>query len=153
MDRNGRDATATAAHELLGKYVSLEQVVHSYSGRSDDEGVNAIRSMIFMAPLDGEGGIEVDRDQRKTLLRTVLFLRSDLEYEWSRFSMGCGSCLLSLLTCGVYIPIWYWLNRNEIRAANAQDAAGDSSVWPFYRKSDFDAEYAKSCPFAKLKAA
>jgi hypothetical protein len=153
IDRKGREATATAVHELLGKYVSFEDFYYSYPARSIDDAVNAVRSGIFFAPTDGEGGVDFDRNSRKAVLRSVLFLRSDLEYEWSRFSMGCGSCLLSLLSCGLYIPLWHWLHREEIKIANAQDAAGDVSVWPFYRKSDFDAEYAKSCPFARAKAA
>lgn len=65
--------------------------------------------------------------------RYILFLKTDLEYEWPR-KTGIKEvpwAFLGLFTFGVSTFL-----RNRIKAKGEK---GDKSVWPFYRHSDFEA--------------
>ncbi len=87
---------------------------------------------------------------RREVLRWVLFLRSELEYEWPRFRftqlnhLSPSGCLLSLLTLGIS-------SRRQHRQDFATwQQAGEYDVWPFFRRSDYDAVYRQHCPLAGL---
>jgi len=87
--------------------------------------------------------------QRREVLRWILFLRSDREYEWPPFQWvdgilaDIGHSLMSLLTLG------YWRKRQR-RIADRDfqhfKLAGDYDVWPFMRRSDYEATLAAFCP-------
>lgn len=153
IDRVGRDVLAEAVHGLLAKTVSVEDVYLRLPGRSEDLAVRRIQSFLFFCDVDGKDGIDFTRETRRAALRAIMFLRSDHEFEWLDALMDGGSCLLTLLTGGLHYPFWVTMHRKEIAAANANFKAGDFSVWPFYRKADYDSEYLKTCPFARIKAA
>jgi hypothetical protein len=154
IDRDSRDALADAYLQTLGKYIDLWAFLDITKRiKTNDPAVDELSSGPVWVDSDGASVLDPTKEQRANLLRAVLFLRSDLPYEYPRGSLACGSCLLILVTAGLYIPIHAWLNRVEMREHKAKWDLGDLSVWPFFRKSDFDAEYAKSCPFARFKAA
>ena len=80
---------------------------------------------------------------RRDAARWVLFLKTDLPYEWPverrGFVGACGFVLLNLLTLGFLA-----------RKAQRQFARyGDMSVWPFVRRSDFEATLTKPTYLAK----
>ncbi len=87
---------------------------------------------------------------RREVLRWVLFLRSDHHYEWPQLQWGpdgifvdIGHSLLSLLTLG------YWRKRQRLiadREFQQFKFAGDYDVWPFIRRSDYEATLASFCP-------
>lgn len=70
-------------------------------------------------------------DARTHVARTILFLQSDLEYEWPEwpFSSRFLSSFLRFLTLGV-------LGRG---ARVRYEQAGDIKVWPFLRRADYEA--------------
>ncbi len=76
------------------------------------------------------GPLRVPRPARRELARCILFLASDLEYEWpvqttsawARFVIG------NLFTLG-------WLGRRHRRKLSA---TGELDVWPFYRRADYE---------------
>lgn len=64
--------------------------------------------------------------------RYVLFLKTDLEYEWPR-KTGMKEVpwtFLGFLTLGLSTMI-----RNKIKTRGEK---GDKSVWPFFRRSDYE---------------
>jgi hypothetical protein len=68
---------------------------------------------------------------RTHVVRTILFLQSEREYEWPEWPLGSRlrSALLRLLTLGLFG-----------RGARARyEQAGDISVWPFLRRTDYEA--------------
>lgn len=67
------------------------------------------------------------RQQRREVARWIMFLHTDLEYEWPDVDM-IPKPLPWLLTLG--IP-----HRRRMRRF---EKAGDWGVWPFIRKSDYD---------------
>lgn len=65
--------------------------------------------------------------------RYILFLKTDLEYEWPR-KTGIKEvpwAFLGLFTLGIASLI-----RNRIKTKGER---GDKTVWPFYRRSDYEA--------------
>ena len=79
----------------------------------------------------GRGGIWIHR--LATQLHGV-FLHSDAEYEWPiRNFISLTGCALTILTLGV-APLVY-----RRLAERRHEAMGDWSVWPFVRRSDYDA--------------
>jgi hypothetical protein len=84
------------------------------------------------------------------VLRWVLFLRADLEYEWPplRFLnpvllLPVSGCLLSLLTLG----LWPRLARAQSEWQRWR-ASGQLEVWPFLRRTDYERVYRTFCPLA-----
>jgi hypothetical protein len=87
--------------------------------------------------------------RRREVLRWILFLRSDRNYEWPPFQWISGplvdlrDSLMSLLTWG------YWRKRQR-RIADEEfqrfKLAGDYDIWPFIRRSDYEATLAAFCP-------
>jgi hypothetical protein len=153
VDRVSRDKLAIAYHEVLGKYTDLRKFLNTSHGlQSADPAIDEVRSSPIWVVSDFADGIDPTREQRFHLLRIILFLRSDLPYEYpAGATMSRGSCLLSLATLGLFIPVYLWWDREEIRKYRLQFNLGDITVYPFYRRRDYEAEYAKSCPFALLK--
>lgn len=71
------------------------------------------------------GEYELSRDGRATVARMVLFLRSDLPYEWPTAFRSLGILLLNLLTLG----LWSRIQPPPV-------GSGDEAVWPFFRAED-----------------
>jgi hypothetical protein len=80
---------------------------------------------------------------RKELARCVMFLKTDLEYEWPVQQRGVLSSLLwslvNLATFGMFANVQ---QRRFMRA-------GDFSVWPFIRRSDYEAALSNPVYLAK----
>ena len=81
---------------------------------------------------------------RRDAARWVLFLKTDLPYEWPverrGFVGACGLVSLSLLSLGFLA-----------RKAQRQFAGrGDMTVWPFIRRSDFEATLTRPSYLAKF---
>jgi hypothetical protein len=84
------------------------------------------------------------------VLRWVLFLRSGLEYEWPSFRLinpalvSLPRCLLSLLTFGVLS------RRRFAREFTEWQRAGEYVVWPFFRRTGYDAVHRAHWPFTGM---
>ena len=77
------------------------------------------------------GKERLSREARTHVARTILFLKSPLEYEWPEwpFRSRMVSSMLRVLTLGA-------LGRG---ARVRYEKAGDIEVWPFLRRADYDA--------------
>lgn len=77
------------------------------------------------------GRDELDETTRSEVARWVLFLKTDLPYEWPvpNALLALGRLLVNLLTLG---------RANRLFAARFS-TCGDTAVWPFIKKSDYDA--------------
>lgn len=97
------------------------------------------------------GDHRLSREARHDVLRWVLFLRSEMDYEWPVFQCtslmqrdaGILHPLLSLITLGT----WGRIQRQEFNAEVRRfESAGDHDVWPFKQRSDFVESYTRTCP-------
>jgi hypothetical protein len=97
------------------------------------------------------GQHRLSAERRRDVLRWVLFLRSDLEYEWPPFRLinpalvSLSGFLLWLLTFGVLT------RRRFARQFADWQIRGKYGVWPFFRHSDFEAVSRQNCPFTALR--
>jgi hypothetical protein len=100
------------------------------------------------------GGHQLTDDQLRDIARYILFLHSDLEYEWSYLDVtnplvkfSFKDLLLAILTLGQNF-------RDEINRRKEQvkeiEKTGDTNVWPFFRQQDYD-EQLKLRPFLNGK--
>jgi hypothetical protein len=80
-------------------------------------------------------GYALTPEAKTAFARAILFLKSDLSYEWARrqgFREYCVS-ILSVLTFGLL----------NIMRRKIPDRRGDRSVWPFFRQLDYEQALAK----------
>jgi hypothetical protein len=96
------------------------------------------------------GGHKLTDEQLKSIARYILFLHSNLEYEWSYIDatnplikLSLKDLLLTIVTLGQNI-------RNELNKRKQQvkeiERMGDIDVYPFFRKQDYEAQL-KTHPF------
>ena len=115
--------------------------------RSDDRALRAIESMLWTMSDHSrthklEGADAMNEEGRALFDRCVLFLQSDLEYEWpqDRFDRTWG-CVpgLHVLTLGLTWIYTRWKVRQNERFNAEVRASGDFDVWPFLRRTDYEA--------------
>jgi hypothetical protein len=86
------------------------------------------------------GRHRLPRDARREIARLILFLKSDLDYEWPCHKvwqelLWMVAGLLTLGFAGRFY--WRWLGTR-----------GEVSVWPFSRQEDFERAVRHPCYFA-----
>lgn len=137
IDRTTRDRYA----ELIRHFVAGQMTNFDYEDRFDrigesldaaDPAVLEIFEAMWHTYCDiqkhkmtGQHAL-VDQN-RHTVARFVLFLHSDLPYEWPTGDVK--KSLLRLLTLGLY---------GKRKTQGEDQTSGDPDVWPFFRQSDFE---------------
>lgn len=99
------------------------------------------------------GPYSLSDDDMKYIARCILFLHSDLEYEWpyinTTFQLSFRDIMAGLITLG-----YTWRVKRIRRDLAFEEYAklGDYEVWPFLRHSDYEAQLQKQ-PFLNTKKA
>ena len=132
LDRPSRDKAATMIRRLASGRLAASDYDVDRDFKSADEGVRAV--------LDAGWGLYSDyRDYRlrgedalppegmAAVARCVLFLKTDLEYEWPPLHPSLITLLLALLTLGITVR----------RSRRRWERSGDHHVWPFRRYADY----------------
>jgi hypothetical protein len=102
-----------------------------------------------------EGPDQLSTESLKVIARCILFLHTELEYEWAKFdgknpifSYSLLDFLISLLTLGQNF-------RNKRKAKlieyEAFKNAGDFDYWPFFRRVDYENQLTRQ-PFLSKHA-
>lgn len=137
IDRLGRDNLAEALRHLAAGQISNDQYEsrvyeNGVPRQSKDRAVEEIfdESWYLYSDLHEYrlmGKYRLRRDARMEVARWILFLKSDLPYEWPcwpRLSLMFGN----ILTLGLLAPlVRRWFRR-----------FGDSDVWPFILRVDYE---------------
>ena len=93
---------------------------------------------------------ELSTEALKIIARCILFLHSEKEYEWPYFNtnnpllrFSLKDLILSILTLG-----HHYRNKREEHIISFYEwqKLGEYDVWPFFRKSDYQAELTRQ-PF------
>ena len=88
------------------------------------------------------GSDQLSQESLKIIAHCILFLHTDLEYEWPPFdtrspifSFSLADFLVCLLTLGQNFR-----NKRKVQLLAYEDfkKTGDFEYWPFFRKSDYD---------------
>jgi hypothetical protein len=138
IDRAGRDRLAECIHQLAAGVVTNHEFEDKGEFKSSDD---AIRAVFWGGPwllYDDfrnyrlRGKYRLTPAVRKEVARWVLFLKSDLPYEWPMSQPGILSVLravANLMTLGLIAR----------RAQRKFERFGDITVWPFLRRADYEA--------------
>ena len=100
------------------------------------------------------GRHKLSNEQLKDIARYILFLHSDLEYEWPYIDVtnplikfSFKDILLIILTLGQNIRDESTKRKHQIEELSDK---GDMDIWPFYSRQDYE-EQLKKQPFLKDK--
>ena len=142
IDRDARNTLAEAIRSLASGLITNDEFEDKRLPHSnDDPAISEVYSKgawLLYSDLQEYrlSGIHRLDDKTKTVIaRWVLFLKTDLPYEWpvSTFKQGLLRLLSNLLTLGA---------ANRFYAYRYQ-GSGDIDVWPFLRRSDYEAALQK----------
>ena len=132
IDRAGRAALAEHLRRLASGRLTNAEFDSVRLDHSDDEALVAIGDAgwslyddFFVYRLRGRRALKPET--LDVVGRCILFLDSDLTYEWPARRPTVKSVLLTVLTFG------RWLRRDRRR----WEASGPHHVWPFFRESDY----------------
>jgi hypothetical protein len=139
VDRGARDELGRAIRRLVAGLITNDQFQDGLSAcvlRSRDLGVQSVRSAAWGLYDDLhehrlEGRYAIGKTGRRLVAHWILFLKSDLEYEWPNL-VGWRRLVLALpnlLTVGAIGRLVRWWH----------DRRGRASAWPFIRTSDLHA--------------
>ena len=136
IDRASRRTVGELLRHLAAGQITNDQFEDRLPRDSADAAVAEIRQQAWFLYSDLREYRFVGRDRlsnkhRREVSRRILFLQSDLEYEWPRTSTITAALLFiaNLCTLG-------WAGR--VSAARFK-RHGDVDVWPFIRRPQYDA--------------
>ncbi len=139
IDRAARIATAEALTHFVSCRITNDQF-EDILAVSKDPAITAVTTMAWHLYDDlhehrMNGLHRLSRRRRRDIARWILFLHSDLPYEWPRsnfIGFFAASDFLDFLTRG-------WWGRRQERRFDTLRQAGEWDVWPFIRAADFAA--------------
>jgi len=138
IDRKARDILAENYRHLITGQITNDEFEDRLKFSKDiaiDEiyyrGAWPLYDDLHEHKLTGEWAIT--EEGKPIAARFILFLKTDLEYEWARRTGAKAFLwvLLGVVTLGIVTII------RKITAATGEK--GDKDVWPFYRRADYDA--------------
>jgi len=149
VDEQARREALTALQRFLACETTNDEYEDEYppgtlfgKKASSDPAIKAIHTMSWNWFDDFnnhklEREYELDPESRTVADRCVAFLRSNFEYEWHENNFISTSFMASVLTTLRLVPT---VPSVEERIKNHLDQPeGDASVWPFFRRDDFNA--------------
>jgi hypothetical protein len=140
IDRQGRTTVAESLRHLVSAQITNDEFEDRLPVSSEDRAVEEISQEAWYLYSDLwehrlTGAERLPDEVRRHIARWILFLHSDLEFEWPQWSFGRRfvSSAARLLTFGV-------LGQEGRRR---YERAGDITLWPFLRRGDYEAALAK----------
>ena len=133
VDRRARDISAEALRDLLNGTISNYEYEDRYELSKIDRALGAIFTQVWFIYSDVREhkltGKHAPCDRNRALLeQSILFLRSNLEYEWPRNEWHLGYGIMRLLGLGRILE----------RRLSRKWSIGDEQVWPFLKRADYE---------------
>jgi hypothetical protein len=138
VDRDARNRLAEALRHLVTGRMTNYEFDEAIQIETDDAAFYPIRKQAWFLYSDLRehrlvGSDALSKSNKRMVARFILFLHSDLEYEWPRYPfdgvLGAIARGLSYLLSFGRIP--RQVDKNW-------EAAGDSDVWPFISRKDYE---------------
>ena len=139
IDREARNLLAESLRHLASGRISNDEFECHRPGSSPDRAIDAVcdQAWFLYSDLKEHTLTGLDRlspDDRHAVARWIVFLHSDLEYQWPKYPLvGLRGALLNLVTFG----------RAGRAAAASWGTKGDVDVWPFIARSDLEVASSK----------
>jgi hypothetical protein len=134
IDRASRNQAAELIRHFSAGLVTNDEFEDRYPAKSNDIAIREISHAVWHYYSDIRkyklvGDDRLTPQSRDEFARMILFLKSDLPYEWPHQGLQVSLFLLpvNLLTLGCI----GWLRRKWFASH------GDIAVWPFIRNDDF----------------
>ena len=136
IDRTARLAAADLLERFLRGSATNDELEDGWPTSGSDSALSQIEFHIWGTYDDmSEYRLEpstLPEETKALYSRTVLFLRTNLEYEWPELpAFRLGATVLAFATLGLSRVL-------SIRKRARFRASGDLGVWPFLRRSDFE---------------
>jgi hypothetical protein len=122
IDRLARDAAVNLIRQYFGGSITNDELLDEFPRSSPDSALEGIYQRMFdlVDDLYGHkvlGSLANDPVNYVLVQRCVLFLHSDLEYQWVGKSRGI---------------------INRLRGLRSVSDKGEAGVWPFFRRVDYE---------------
>jgi hypothetical protein len=132
IDRHARDTGADALRDFVEGSISNEEYERRYPKSKDDPALWEIYVQVWFFYSDVKahtltGKHALDQERRAFLERCILFLKSDIEFQWPRQKFRPWYGILRLLGFGRI------LKRRE----EEEMSIGDKEVWPFLKQAQY----------------
>ena len=140
LDRVARDRTAELLRHLASGRISNDEFEDALPLETADSAALAVQHAAWMLYSDLSehkltGKHALSAEAKKAVARSIVFLYSDLPYEWPRHRCeGLVRLVAGLVSLG-WIPRYFDERWKQ---------SGDFNVWPFIRQEDYAA--ALQCP-------
>jgi hypothetical protein len=143
VDRISRDEGLKTLRELLDGGITNDEFVNRFPRAEHDPALSAILQAVWMQFSDRRihkltGCDSPAPELRAVLERCCLFLGTNLEFQWPPSKSRIGKGLLQLIGLG----------RPMEAADKGYKSVGDFEVWPFLKRSDYEAS-TKSTQFCE----
>lgn len=144
IDRTARDKAASLAQRFMCGEITNDDLIERWPDRSNDAAIRAVQDALWFLYDDRKTHrvdlSEVTPEIWDEVSRCILFLRSDLPYEWPEKRLiffNQVPLAFRILSLGLLEPLHAWLGRRRSRFEEDMRAAGDMSVWPFIRADEY----------------
>jgi hypothetical protein len=136
VDRTQRDSASRVLQSFIDGVITNDDFEAQYPRLTSDPAIPAIKANIWMLYSDlHQHRITAEHaltnEQREIAQRCVLFLTTNLEFEWP-----VPEIKLSNLFTNLFRKL---KKRARTAEATTVPSDADSDVWPFFRKRDYDA--------------
>jgi len=141
IDRHARDIAAHALRDFMEGSISNEEYERRYPKSKDDPALWEVYMQVWFFYSDLKthtltGKYALNEQRRAFLERSILFLKSDFEFQWPRQKFRPWYGILGVLGLG----------RTLKRREEEEMSIGDIEVWPFLKKADYEEICSKSKP-------
>jgi len=133
IDRHSRQIAVKALRDFVDGAISNKEYERRYPQSRDDPALREVYIQIWFLYSDVQThfltGKHAPNEERSLFLeRCILFLKSDLEFQWplQECHLWCG--LLRL----------FGIRRIVARGKNEEMPIGDKEVWPFLNKTQYE---------------
>ena len=151
IDRPNRDRLALFVRRYAAGRITNDDLADRAPSHSSDPVIQAVYEYAWhlyddLSTHRAVGRHALSPETRRMVARWILFLHTDLEYRWPRFSfIRIYNWPLNLLTFG-------WWERRKGGYLDAFQRAGHFKVWPFMTTANYRATLANPRFFRKRAA-
>lgn len=133
IDRHARDLAVVALREFMEGSISNREYERRFPKSKDDPGLRSIYTNVWFCYSDTSehtltGKHALSKENRAVLERCLLFLKSDLEFQWPPTKISLWYPLLRLIGLG----------RVVNRKIEKEMGIGDVGVWPFFKNAEYE---------------
>ena|SRR5882724_9195409 len=133
IDRHARDVAAQTLQEFINGSISNRAYERRYPKSQDDPALAGIYANIWFCYSDTSehtltGKHAMTDEGRATVERCLLFLKSDIEFQWPTTKLRLWYSVLRLVGFG----------RLVNRRVGNEMSVGDVDVWPFLKKAEYE---------------